>query len=528
MNKRRFQALVMVCVMTVSIILSGCNNSGKKKGKKRTAEQHAAAMLDDVCAYIKSAKIEKIEKMLSGRSKWAGTLENYRESEVKDVFEAARKRIDYSIEDVEADEKEGEGEALIVFTYFDTKDFRKQITHDSTNRELVKAIEGAKEEKIEVEVELVYDDDWLIEGESFDDISEALFAFVEDLGMDTVPAPTTTETTSLPSLADNYYSWLDENFNEVDGYHQSEEHIRLMLCIYGTVVKQTLTYEFEDYDDNISSGSIEVQDNESVIYIDWDPGYKMPVGWISCTIYDESGSLVTVACVEIIDDEQPLPMIFYFYTCKMVDETGNPVPGYHASDKNMQAYVELDQYEGVEITYALVEGDGYASNPKELYRNTVTATSTRVKLPFTDFENPGPGEYTVIFYDMRGSEMRTLPFTIIEDGKEFEMDDTKAATHYDCFSWEEERFRYIDKIPADAKTIVYSAYTEDYYQYMQFTYKIEDGSGTVLAEGTANIVTGYEIRIEIDVTGLVKSPLKVTVYNPDGSVLIENSIEEEN
>ena len=529
MNKRRFQALVMVCVMTVSIILSGCNNSGKKKGKKRTAEQHAAAMLDDVCAYIKSAKIEKIEKMLSGRSKWAGTLENYRESEVKDVFEAARKRIDYSIEDVEADEKEGEGEALIVFTYFDTKDFRKQITHDSTNRELVKAIEGAKEERIEVEVELVYDDDWLIEGESFDDISEALFAFIEDLGMDTVPAPTAPHTSKAQPLPDTYCAWYDTNFDEVEAYHQTTDRIRLMLSFWDPVPKQTLTYEFEDYDGNITEGSIDIDDGENMVYIDWYPTYQIPVGWISCTIYDAGGTLVTVACVEIIDDNLPLPVRYFINKTKMVDENGVPVHGYHESDKSLQATVEIDKFDGVQITYALVDGSGVGRDDKELYRNTVTPTSTMVELPMTDLSNPGPGEYTLIIYDMDGSVKRYFTFEIIKDGEEFELDDTKAYVRNDCFTWEENgTFTYIYKIPADAKKIRYYAYTNDYYLYMQFTYKVEDGSGTVLDEGITDIVTDNEAVVDIDVSSLVKGPLKVTIYNPDGTVLAENSIEEEN
>ena len=153
MNKRNFQALVMTCVMITSVMLSGCNNSGKKSGKKSKAEKDVTALLDDVCAYIKSAKSSKLERLIDGRSKWVGALEDYSEAEVKDVFEAARKRIDYSIEDVKADDEEGE--ALIVFSYFDTKDCKKSIDRDSTNKEIAKAVADAKDEEIEVEVEVV-------------------------------------------------------------------------------------------------------------------------------------------------------------------------------------------------------------------------------------------------------------------------------------------------------------------------------------------------------------------------------------
>ena len=529
MNKRRFQALVMTSVMIVSIILSGCNNSGKKSGKKSRAEKDATAMLDDVCAYIKSAKYDKIERLIDGRSKWLGTLENYAQAEVKGIFEAARKRIDYSIEDVVADEDEGEGEAVLVFSYFDTKDMRKKISSDSTDKKIIEAIKEANDKEIEVEVEIVYDDDeWLIDGGSFDEVSKELFSFIEDLDMDTVPAPTTEKTTTPKELVVNYEAWNDEDYLEVEGYHQSTDLVRLTLSFWDPCPKQTFTYEFEDEQGNITQGSIDVDDDTYIVHIDWNPGYKLPVGWIACTVYAEDGTLLTVACVQIYDDNEQLPVKFYCYECEMTDEAGIPVPGYHASDTALSAYVRINEFKGVEITYALVEGNGYSSNAKELYRNTVAATANRVDLTFTDLANPGPGEYALIVYDMVGSETWTLNFDILNDNEEFKMDADRAVTYYDYFTWEEEEYRYIDEIPVDARKICFYAETEDYYQYMQFTYKAEDADGNVLGEGYTTIVTGYELRVEIDVSALVKGPLKISVFNPDGSLLIEKTIEEEN
>ncbi len=528
MNKRRFQALVMTSVMIVSIILSGCNNSGKKTGKKSGAVKDATAMLDDVCAYIKSAKCDKLERLIDGRSKWLGTLENYAEAEVKDIFAAARKRIDYSIEDVVADEKEGEGEALLVFTYFDTKDMRKKIKSDSTNKEIIKAIEEAKKKEVEVEVEIVFDDDdWLIDGVSFDEVSKELFSFIEDLDMETVPQPTTEKTTTEKEIVINYEAWLDEDYYEVAGYNQSTDNVRLQLNFWDPCPKTTLTYEIGDAQGNIYEGSLDVEDGTYIAYIEWSPIYKLPVGWIDCTVYDGDGKVLTVVCVQIYDDSERLPVKFYCYECEMTDENGIPVPGYHVSDTTFRAYVRINKYEGVEITYALVEGNGYSYNAKELYRNSIEAAGEKVELPFTDFENPGPGEYAIIIYDMTGSEIWTMSFDIIEDDVEFQMDSDRAAVYYDYFTTEDDQFRYIDKIPADAKTICYCLETEDYYQYMQFTFKAEDADGSVLCEGYSNIVTSSELVIEIDVSRLVKGPMKISVYNPDNSLLIETTIEEE-
>ena len=527
MNKRNFQALVMTCVMITSVMLSGCNNSGKKSGKKSKAEKDVTALLDDVCAYIKSAKSSKLERLIDGRSKWVGALEDYSEAEVKDVFEAARKRIDYSIEDVKADDEEGE--ALIVFSYFDTKDCKKSIDRDSTNKEIAKAVADAKDEEIEVEVEVVYDDEeWLIDADSFDEICETLFGFIDDLDMETVPPPTTTKATTQQVLSESYYSWYDDSFHEVEAYHQSTDYIRLMLCFWDYVQQpQTLTYEYEDYSGIITSGSVDVEDGDSLVYIDWEPDYKLPVGWISCTVYDGSGNLITVACVEIIDDNEKLPVKFYCYSCEMTDENGIPVPGYHVSDKTVQAMAELDTYQDVELTYALFQGDPYGASTNELYRNTIFPTSEHVDLAFDGVEITEAGEYSLIVYDMRGDEIWDLYFDVLADGKEFEMDADKATSYYDCFTKEEGGFRYIDKIPKDANAIIYYVYLEGYVQYMQFTWKAEDGNGKTLCEGYSNVVTGDELKIDIDVSELTKGPLKVTVYNPDGSVLVERTIEEE-
>ena len=100
--------------------------------------------------------------MVDGKSDELETLKGYRDSEIKDLLEASRKRISSSVENVTADEKKEEGEATIVFTYFDVDDVTKTVDEDSSIRDAKKAIEDAKEIELEYDVELTLEKDWMI------------------------------------------------------------------------------------------------------------------------------------------------------------------------------------------------------------------------------------------------------------------------------------------------------------------------------------------------------------------------------
>ena len=145
MSRFRFPALALSCVVFFSAFSCGCKS---KKSKKTTEEtRRATALVDDFCAYFKSGKYDKIDKLIGGTSKEFKKLKECNDSGAKDVLEAARKRISYKIGNVTV--SDDEGEAVVLFSYFDAEKVRKSITDDSSLSEIKGLVENAKEKEME-------------------------------------------------------------------------------------------------------------------------------------------------------------------------------------------------------------------------------------------------------------------------------------------------------------------------------------------------------------------------------------------
>ena len=56
--------------------------------------------MDDFCAYFKSGKYDKMDKLVDGSSKELERLKDISNSEAKELLDAARKRISYTVSDV--------------------------------------------------------------------------------------------------------------------------------------------------------------------------------------------------------------------------------------------------------------------------------------------------------------------------------------------------------------------------------------------------------------------------------------------
>ena len=65
-----------------------------------------------------------------------------------------------------------------------------------------------------------------------------------------------------------------------------------------------------------------------------------------------------------------------------------------------------------------------------------------------------------------------------------------------------------------------------YYNYMEFTYTVTDGSGKTIDEGSASIINSDRTEyFRIDLSKMKSGPVTITVLNPNGTTLLENSIE---
>ena len=376
MSKKRWQALVLAGAVLMSMFLGGCKTSKKEKEKKsKGAEKKAEAMLDDFCAYLKSGKYEKLEKLIDGDSKGVAKLLGFKDSPAEYVHEAARKRISYSIESVTVDEKKESGEATVVITYFDVKDLKKKIYEDYSIRDICRAVGEAKELDLEFDVDLVLDDEWLIDAGSVDTIVDELYSFMEEIDLDVEP---TVSTTKVKELTEFSSSWQDEYYNTVEGYHQSAKYIKYSVILWENCYGETVRYEFEDDNGVAYSGECYLDGGTDMVECIWEPTSKITSDWIACYVYDANGGIISVGCAQIYGDDEQIPVNnVYIYDVCMVDENGQKVPGYHINDTYIAAEIEMGNYgQNVELTYEFARNDGGSSY--SVYPSTTSPYASRL------------------------------------------------------------------------------------------------------------------------------------------------------
>ncbi|MBO4688207.1 MAG: hypothetical protein J5636_06810 [Clostridiales bacterium] len=526
MSKKRWLALAMTGAILMSMFLGGCKTSDKETKKKSKGEdKKAEEMLDDFCAYLKSGKYDKLDKLIDGKSKGLTTLKGFEDSEAKDVHTAARKRLSYSIESVTTDEKKESGEAIVVLTYFDVKDLKKKISDDATSKDIVRAIDDAKDLELEFEVDLVLDDDWLIDAGSVDQIVEELYSFMEDLNLEVEP---TTETTYVKNLSEFSSSWYDDSYNQVEGYHQSTGFIRYMVILWECCYGETVTFEFEGNTGILYSGSYTVDGGDDTIFCDWYPTSKLDTGYIACTVYDASGRIISVGCINIYGDDEKIPVTsVYIYSVKMIDAEGNVVPGYHVGDTYIGTKLELGNYgQEVEIIY---EFSMYNSRGSRIILNegTIVSDGETGLIEWKDITDPlEPGNYELNLYNVNNEYIWYASFSIVEEGESFPCDTDSAEEYYSVWTYDPDSWDDLTTLYSTDTEVYFMFETYGYYNYMEFTYKVTDGSGKTIAEGTETIINNDRTDyFRIDLSEMSGGPVTITVLNPDGSQLLENSIE---
>ncbi|MBO4928559.1 MAG: hypothetical protein J5379_09970 [Clostridiales bacterium] len=526
MRKIRFQALAMAGVVMMSMFLGGCKDSKKKTAKDKGATKQATAVLDDFCAYYKSGKFEKLEKLIDGKSKGLEKLKDYSESPAKDVFEAARKRISFSIEEVVVDDDEETAEATVVFEYFDVDDLKKKIKKDDTSGDIRKAVTDAKDLDLEFQVDMVFDgEDWYVDSGSMDQIEEEMFSFMEDLNLEVVPVTPT----PIPAKEMEVFSstWYDDKCNEVQGYHESSTYIRFMVILWDSYDNETVTFEFEDYNGSLYSGEYTITNYSDVVDCIWYPTSKLQKGGLTCCVYDSQGRLVAVGCTNVYGDDEDIPAPLYIVSCSMIDKNQNPVPGYHEGDGNIAAKVMLvgDGKTNVYYDFCTVDPQTYLQTV--LYSNTVSSDDdgSMAILPWEGMDSIELGTYRLNVYSTTGDLSWSTEFSVVESGKDFPMDEDAAEIYYSCFSLDYWGCDIKGSVPAGTESVYYMFETFSYYTYMKFHFILKDSSGNVVLEGDSILIDDDEARVVIDLSEVEKGTLTMTVLNPDGSVLVEDTLE---
>lgn len=534
MSRFKISVLALSCVVFFSAFSCGCKS---KKTRKTTDEtRRATALVDDFCAYFKSGKYDKIDKLIGGTSKEFKKLKECNDSGGKDVLEAARKRISYEVGDVTV--SDDEGEAVIRFSYFDAKKVGKSIKNDSSLRDIKGMIETAKDAELEFTCSLSYDDDWLIDADSVDEICSGMFPFLDDIffepgqqdpGQDPyatrIPVTTTPANQTMTVISTE---WFDGHYSLVPAYHESVEFIRFWVVFSGLFdEEQEVTFEFVDAAGNTYEDTAIIEEGTCYVACDWEPKAKLPTGKLTCTVYDSKHNIIATGTVDIVPDSQHIAMPVYGLHCDMVNKDGIVVPGYRKGVSYIAADIDIDHLEpDYEITYEYSKLDDRKMGTL-LFSKSVKMDSTNAILPWEGLSDPEPGNYVFMVFDPDNHTLFTLEFKILDDGEEFEMDSNEASLFRSAWCEEAESYDVIDKISKKASHVYFHFETVDFYKYMEFDYEVLDGSGKKYKEGTVFMANTYIAEIEIPLDEDYKGALSIKVYNPSGSLLCESSIEQE-
>ena len=521
MRRVRLQALALSCVMVFSLFSSGCG-SKKKSGKDSKEYRQAEAMLDDFCAYFKRGKYDKLDKMIDGTSKELATLKEFQDSAAKDLLEAANNRIIYQIGDIKIDGDEAEADLTI--TYFDAKDLAKKIDSDSSYREIKSAINAAEEDEFQFTCDLTYDDDWMIDSGSVDEIAKELFSFLSRIGIEAPPTPVPTRAQTLTEFS-SY--WYDEDFNTVLAYNQSAKLIRFMVTFWEPCYGETITYEYSDANGNTFTETVIVDNGDDFVYCDWRPTNKIAPGWIACTVYDTNMTIITVGCIEIYEDGRTIPEQIYILGSHMIDKDGIAVPGYHQGDTYIAAETQIDHAApGTMLSYTYYKKTGSLVD-EAIGEGAIDASSTRLILPLENTKDLEPGDYYIVIYDAQSAQIWQSDFEILYSGKEFTPDMPSTKYYVDGWSMQYMIYDVQYEIPKGTQKIYYYFETLDYVIYMPFTYELTDGKGKKIKEGPCTMVYSDESWIEIDIPSKINGSLTIKIFNPDGTLLRESTIQEE-
>jgi len=198
---------ISALVLSFSMILSSCSIFGGSKKKDEDDSDLNEDIVEVVEGYFKTlskGNVKKLDKYTEDTA-FAET-EDYSADQTA-AFQAFAGKIKCSVEEAEGSEKKGEGTASVKLTFVDAEKVAVEHTIDGgmvEADELISALEDkkAKTVKKEVEIDLVYDDGWMIEDDSpiYKVLVKDSFQDIADM-LETVPEPTPIPTTEATTEA---------------------------------------------------------------------------------------------------------------------------------------------------------------------------------------------------------------------------------------------------------------------------------------------------------------------------------------
>jgi len=433
MFARRIAAgLLIVCV--ILSCMCGCKKS-KKKGSKleKSPEEQTEALLDDFCAFLKSGRYDRLEKLVDGESQEIGNLQTYSMSEVSGILDASLKELSFKIEKVE---KDGDGtKAEMTVNYFSTADLVESVEDTDTPRDVEKKIGEVAKVTLSFDMHAVLTDQWQVAHEDVDFFLKSLFGYIRLLNFGTeATSPTDPKSAFIPfSVYETY--WYDAKYNNVPGLHETEKEIRNYLVTWDYYNKVEVRYEFVDANgDIVDSGTMELLGNTDIIDIALNPTRKLPIGMLTCKVYDPDGKCFSEASIEVFKDGTRIPVDFDFVGPIMLDELGNVVTEYPFGTEYIAGRINSSvSYKDIQLDYKVFTQDDYKSKGKPVSEGTLLppegqeASEYIMPVKPEDANTLLEGEYYFVLYDMRGNEYKKTKFTIVPSELSTETSETDGS-----------------------------------------------------------------------------------------------------
>lgn len=187
---------IMALALSGTMLLTSCSLVGSKKDKKKTdLNEDIVEVVEGYFSNLAKMKFDKVADVAED-TMWT---ELNPTSDEEDVLEAFLKKVEIEVTEAEGDEDDEEGSATFTMTYVDLDEIVDDLDDDADADDLIDAISDKKAPTAEeeIEIDLVYDDDWMIKDDS--DIFETLVKGFESqeiadvIGGGAEPTTTTTE-----------------------------------------------------------------------------------------------------------------------------------------------------------------------------------------------------------------------------------------------------------------------------------------------------------------------------------------------
>ena len=200
--KKRFTG-VAAFVLSASLLLStACSKKdSKKKSGDSDLNEDIVEVVEDYFKNLSEMSFKKVKKAVEDSAFSDLDLK----SDEFDVLSAYLEKVEIEVTEADGKEKKGTGSATVSVTYVDLKTIIKDLDDSDDAEEYIDAIQAkkAKTKEEEIELDLVYDDEWKIEDDTpvYDLLMGEFETICENISGSPVQTDPTTESTTEATTA---------------------------------------------------------------------------------------------------------------------------------------------------------------------------------------------------------------------------------------------------------------------------------------------------------------------------------------